>query len=263
MFQNRDDPAGHRTLARSRTRRADRHHRLLGREHRGLRARQPEVRSCRHHAGGLVHERFMGDITVRKDDPLNMLGPDQAIEILFPMDRDTGRIQGAGQRRGIDPVVNVWNLRGGEPHDPIVRIAAKQHVEVMEIPPGGSHDQYPDLVWLGAIIHDPPLTTGEKCYRWTIGSPRLRLTNHRDFPRFPLRPSRGVDGLCLAERMLGVCPRSVNRTMPWNPIIKSRRDWETIPNLHDYESVRKGVFVGAGARRTGWPTRWAGTQHRP
>ncbi|HQV46090.1 MAG TPA: acetate--CoA ligase, partial [Nitrospira sp.] len=27
--------------------------------------------------------------------------------------------------------------------------------------------------------------------------------------------------------------------MPWNPIIKSRRDWETIPNLHDYESVRK------------------------
>ena len=39
--------------------------------------------------------------------------------------------------------------------------------------------------------------------------------------------------------MLGVCPRSVNRTMPWNPIIKSRRDWETIPNLHDYESVQK------------------------
>ncbi len=27
--------------------------------------------------------------------------------------------------------------------------------------------------------------------------------------------------------------------MPWNPIIKSRRDWETIPNLYDYESVRK------------------------
>lgn len=27
--------------------------------------------------------------------------------------------------------------------------------------------------------------------------------------------------------------------MPWNPIIKSRRDWETIPNLHDYETVRK------------------------
>jgi hypothetical protein len=58
-------------------------------------------------------------VTVRKDDPLNVLGPDQAIEILFRMDRDTGRIQGAGQRRGIDPVVNVGNLRGSEPHDPI------------------------------------------------------------------------------------------------------------------------------------------------
>jgi acetyl-CoA synthetase len=28
--------------------------------------------------------------------------------------------------------------------------------------------------------------------------------------------------------------------MPWNPIIKSRRDWDVIPNLHDYEAVRRG-----------------------
>ncbi len=27
--------------------------------------------------------------------------------------------------------------------------------------------------------------------------------------------------------------------MPWNPIIKSRRDWDIIPNLHDYETVRR------------------------
>ncbi len=27
--------------------------------------------------------------------------------------------------------------------------------------------------------------------------------------------------------------------MPWNPIIKSRRDWDVIPNLHDYETVRR------------------------
>ncbi|WP_447601388.1 acetate--CoA ligase [Nitrospira sp. Nam80] len=26
--------------------------------------------------------------------------------------------------------------------------------------------------------------------------------------------------------------------MPWPPIIKSRRDWDTIPNLHDYAAVR-------------------------
>ncbi|MCC6968062.1 MAG: acetate--CoA ligase [Nitrospira sp.] len=26
--------------------------------------------------------------------------------------------------------------------------------------------------------------------------------------------------------------------MPWNPIIKSRRDWEVIPNLYDYDVVR-------------------------
>ncbi len=32
--------------------------------------------------------------------------------------------------------------------------------------------------------------------------------------------------------------RSVGRTMPWNPIIKSRRDWDVIPNLYDYEAVR-------------------------
>jgi acetyl-CoA synthetase len=28
-------------------------------------------------------------------------------------------------------------------------------------------------------------------------------------------------------------------SMPWNPIIKSRRDWDIIPNLHDYETVRR------------------------
>ena len=28
--------------------------------------------------------------------------------------------------------------------------------------------------------------------------------------------------------------------MSWNPIIKSRRDWEIIPNLHDYEAVGAG-----------------------
>ena len=27
--------------------------------------------------------------------------------------------------------------------------------------------------------------------------------------------------------------------MPWNPIIKSRRDWDVVPNLHDYEIVRR------------------------
>ena len=32
--------------------------------------------------------------------------------------------------------------------------------------------------------------------------------------------------------------RTVDLTMPWNPIIKSRRDWDVIPNLHDYEAVR-------------------------
>ena len=27
--------------------------------------------------------------------------------------------------------------------------------------------------------------------------------------------------------------------MPWTTIIKSRREWETVPNLHDYESIRE------------------------
>ena len=27
--------------------------------------------------------------------------------------------------------------------------------------------------------------------------------------------------------------------MPWTTIIKSRRDWETVPNLHDYENIRE------------------------
>ena len=31
----------------------------------------------------------------------------------------------------------------------------------------------------------------------------------------------------------------MSRTMPLNPIIKSRRDWDVIPNLHDYETVRR------------------------
>ena len=42
--------------------------------------------------------------------------------------------------------------------------------------------------------------------------------------------------------------------MPWNPIIKSRRDWETIPNLHDYEAVRKGFsWENARAELDGLP----------
>jgi acetyl-CoA synthetase len=27
--------------------------------------------------------------------------------------------------------------------------------------------------------------------------------------------------------------------VPWTTIIKSRREWETVPNLHDYESIRE------------------------
>ncbi len=35
--------------------------------------------------------------------------------------------------------------------------------------------------------------------------------------------------------------------MPWRPIIKSRREWDVIPNLHDYETVRSH-FSWAHAR---------------
>ncbi len=30
----------------------------------------------------------------------------------------------------------------------------------------------------------------------------------------------------------------MNPVMPWKPIIKSRREWDVVPNLHDYEAVR-------------------------
>jgi acetyl-CoA synthetase len=38
------------------------------------------------------------------------------------------------------------------------------------------------------------------------------------------------------------------RGMPWPPIIKSRRDWDTVPNLHDYHEIR-GRFSWEQARR--------------
>ncbi len=43
--------------------------------------------------------------------------------------------------------------------------------------------------------------------------------------------------------------------MPWNPIIKSRRDWDIIPNLHDYDLVRRSFsWEQARAELDGLPS---------
>jgi len=69
---------------------------------------------------------------------------DDVLEIRFGQNRDALRIQRAGQRRGVLPVVDVRNLRGGEGDDVVAGIAAIDDVEIVEIAPGGAHDDGTD-----------------------------------------------------------------------------------------------------------------------
>src|SRR5258708_1334337 len=56
-------------------------------------------------------------------------------------DRDTLRVARAGELGGVFPPGDVGDLGGGEPHHLVVRAVAEAEVEVVEVPPCGTHDE--------------------------------------------------------------------------------------------------------------------------
>jgi len=65
-------------------------------------------------------------------------------EVIFGEDRDALRVELAGQRRRIQSIVDVRNLVGGERDDVVPGIGAIDDVEVVEVAPGGAHDDRAD-----------------------------------------------------------------------------------------------------------------------
>jgi len=69
---------------------------------------------------------------------------DLTLEHAFIEDRDSFGIQIAGQSGRIDTIGDVGNLRSGETHDFVRRLASKYGVEVVEVAASSPDDDRPD-----------------------------------------------------------------------------------------------------------------------
>ena len=140
LLEDAGDAPGGLALAGAGADGADRDHRLGAHEHRVGGGQQLEAgpgrvddRPARHHVG-------VGHVAVRKDDLVDFLLADDGLEVLLGEDRYPPGVVRAGERRRIAPAVDVRNLGGGEGDDLVPVIVAVDDVEVVEVAPGGAHD---------------------------------------------------------------------------------------------------------------------------
>jgi hypothetical protein len=127
-------------LARAGAHGADRDDRHLGRDHRPPRAEKREIGARGDGDGGLVHDMGVLDIAVGEHHLVDPVLPADAGEIVLRQDRNAVRVAAAGERGRIGPAGDARDLGGGERHHLEGRIVAKRDIEVMEVAPGGTHD---------------------------------------------------------------------------------------------------------------------------
>ena len=143
--QDLGHPPGRLGLARPGADGAHRHHRHR-RHQLGLpRPEQPEVGPGGQDPGGDVHHVDVADVGVAEHHLVDVLGGDQVLEPLLGDDRDPLGVGGPGQGGRVGAVVDVGDLGGGERHHLGGRVATERAVEVVEVPPGGPHDDHPSL----------------------------------------------------------------------------------------------------------------------
>ena len=134
------DPAARLALAAPRAHRGDGDDGPVGHQHRRARPEQVEVGSRCEHERRLVHDLLVREVGVGEDDLVHELAPDQLGEITLVVDRDAFGVEGAGERRRVDPVRDAGDLGGRERHDPGVAVAPEDDVEVVEVAPARAHD---------------------------------------------------------------------------------------------------------------------------
>ena len=67
---------------------------------------------------------------------------DQILEVLLFQNGNAGRMKGTSQFGRIAAVGDIRYLGSSKSHDAVGGIVAKHHVEVMEVPAGGTEDNY-------------------------------------------------------------------------------------------------------------------------
>ena len=132
--------AGGLALARAGPDGADGDDGLAALDHRVAGAEEDEVGAGGQDLGGLVHDVLVGDVAVGEMDVVDLVGGDELVELGLGVDRDALGIELAGQGRGILAAFDVRDLGGGEGDDLVVGIVAEEGVEVVEVAPGGAHD---------------------------------------------------------------------------------------------------------------------------
>ena len=105
-------------------------------------AEQPEIGTCGHGPRGEVHEVFVFHVAVGEDDHIDFVLANDTFHLVFFDDRDPLGIFLACEGGGIGLVGDIGDLGGGEGDDLVLRVVAEDNVEVMEVPAGGSENQY-------------------------------------------------------------------------------------------------------------------------
>ena len=82
----------------------------------------------------------MTDITIGKHDLIDMFFLTQIFQSIFINNGDAVGIVLAGKRRRIAAAGNLRDLGGSEGDDTAVRVVAVDHVEIMKIAPGCTHN---------------------------------------------------------------------------------------------------------------------------
>ncbi len=119
----------------------DRDDRHLRPQHRPPRPQQREVGAGGEGAGRQVHDDRVRDVAVGEHHPVHSLAETDRLQVGLVEDRDAVRVVRSGQRSRIPSVAQPGNLGLGERDHAHLGVLAIDHVEVVEVAPGGAHDQ--------------------------------------------------------------------------------------------------------------------------
>jgi hypothetical protein len=88
-----------------------------------------------------VHQVRVGNVAVGEDHLPDSPGRNDFRKLFLRMDGNSPRIQGAGQFRREDAVLDPGNLGCGEGDDFNGGIVPEADLKIMKVPPGSAHDE--------------------------------------------------------------------------------------------------------------------------
>ena len=151
--------AGGLALATAGAHGADGDDRLAALQHRRPAAHQTEIGPGRHHQRAAVHHVLVGHVGVGEHHLIHFPLADQRRQFRLRVDGNPVGVQFPGQFGGVSPPLDVGYLGGGEGDHLVGRVVAEIDVEVVEVAPGGSHDDdsYPSLAHLKSPLPRHPV----------------------------------------------------------------------------------------------------------